>query len=244
MHSRRLRLSAIAVVVALGSLALAALAHARAGHPRAAGRPRSSEAASSDAATSSPPSGPPGAITVVSDVQWMSFHGVLVPVSASAGPRQNPPVGAPSGFADTPTGAVMAAVHIALRLDDRFGPQVFQPTVQQRVTGPDAAAALASLQQQYEQDRIRADVPDGEATGPVYVILAGFRIDGFTPAAAVVHLLAEGPADGSSGAGYADYRVELRWIDGDWWMLAPPGGSWDSLVTIATSARGYTRFGG
>jgi hypothetical protein len=173
----------------------------------------------------------------------VDFHGVRVPVSASAGPRENPPAGAPSGFADTPEGALMAAVHIALRLDDRFGPAVFRPTVRQRVTGPDTAAALASLEQQYQQDRVQAGVPEGEAAGPVYVSLVGFRLDGFTPTAAVVHLLAQGPADISSPGRYADYRVELRWAAGDWWMLAPPGGSWDSLVTIAASPAGYTGFG-
>ncbi len=243
MRPRRVGLSTAAALLALGVLGLATLRHTRTtpGPPPAG--PASSEATSVDAGTSSLPSGSPTPVAALDDLRWVEFHGVRVPVSASAGPRENPLVGAPSGFADTPTGALMAAVHIALRLDDRFGPKVFEPTVQQRVTGPDTAAALAALEQQYEQDRVQAGAPDGEATGPVYVDLVGFRADGFTPAAVVVHLLARGGTAAPSGAGYADYRVDLRWVGGDWWMLAPPAGSWDSLVTIAASPVGYTQFG-
>jgi hypothetical protein len=198
-----------------------------------------STAAAPQGRTSSPPAPPPEPpppAAALGDLRWVDFHRVRVPVSASAGPRDYPLAGAPGGFARSPAGAVMAAVHIALRVDDRFGPAVFAPTVRQRVTGPDAAAALAAVQ----QDRAQAGVPEGEAAGPVYVSLDGFRLDGYSPAAAVVHLLAQGPADSYTGAGYADYRVELRWASGDWaggdWsMLAPPGGRWEALVTIATS---------
>src|SRR5690606_3480837 len=77
------------------------------------------------------------------------------------------------GFARTPLGALLAAVHIAVRANPQWGPKVFEPTIGDQVIGPDAEALLASTREAY--DRLRGDRPDGAELGRGYVALEGFR---------------------------------------------------------------------
>ena len=178
------------------------------------------------------------------DLRWVDFRGVRLPVSASAGPRQDPAGDGALGFADTPLGAVLAALHIIVRLDARFGPRVYRPTLTRQVTGPDKAMAVANVEASYTAHRRASGTPAGEPTGPVYVTLLGFRLDAFTSGWADVRLLLLGPADTPAGWAQADYRVGLRWLDGDWRLVAPPAGNWQAIVTVVPSTAGYTRFGG
>ncbi len=177
-------------------------------------------------------------------LRWVDFHGVRLPVSASAGPGRESPDGAAAGFADTPLGAALAALHITVRLDARFGPRVYRPTLAGQVTGPDKAAAAANVEAAYAAHRRVSGTPPGQATGPVYVTVVGFRFEAFTPASALVHLLLLAPAGTAAGWAQADYRAELRWAEGDWRLVAPPAGNWQAVLTVVADAAGYTRFGG
>ena len=66
----------------------------------------------------------------VSTAGWhaVALDGTVVPASGQAVPRQGPwPLAA--GFADTPAGAVLAAVNIAVRTSGQLGPAIFKATI-------------------------------------------------------------------------------------------------------------------
>jgi hypothetical protein len=37
-------------------------------------------------------------------------------------------------------------------------------------------------------------------------------------------------------------RIEVLWRDGDWRVVAPPGGDWANSATTVPSLTGYTTF--
>jgi glycine/D-amino acid oxidase-like deaminating enzyme len=108
--------------------------------------------------------------------------------------------------------------------------------------GPDKAAALVTLETQYEQARREAGVPDGQPIGGLEVAVIGYRFAGYADTAATVHLLLRAPAP--SRDIYGDSRVELRWQDGDWRVVAPPGGNWDATTVVVAAPAGYVGLGG
>src|SRR5260221_8126755 len=98
--------------------------HSKRGHrdrPRHAGEPhaRPCPAPTSHHTTRHPgsashrpsPAGDTSLATAGQGVIWTDFHGIPLPVSASAGPRYRSH-GLASGFADTPRGALLAAINI------------------------------------------------------------------------------------------------------------------------------------
>ena len=160
--------------------------------------------------------------------------GVQLPSSPAAGPRhiQN---GLARGFADTPLGALLAAVNIGVRANAQWGPDVFVPTIRDQVTGSDAPALLASCQSGYDQASQAAHMTGGQPLGDAYVTEEAFRWAAWSPADATVDLVSAGP--GSQGATIrASTRVEVVWSGGDWRVVAPPGGDWDSAATRLTSS--------
>jgi hypothetical protein len=173
-------------------------------------------------------------------VAWREYHGVLLPYSADDGPRDAANDLA-TGFARTPRGALFAAVHIVVRANVRWGPKVFEPTIEEQVIGPDAEALLASAREAYEE--LRGDRPDGEALGRGYVVLEGFRWQGYSPAAASVDLVSAGPGD-SEVTVRAVTRVQVQWQGGDWRVVGPPGGTWAGSAAPVESADGYVGFPG
>jgi hypothetical protein len=191
----------------------------------------------------SPAAVPPGAPQIpqvdLTGLRWADFHGMQLPVSLAAGPRQVRG-GLPSGFADTPLGALLAAVNIGVRANAQWGPDVFGPTIGDQVTGPDAPALLAACQAAYDQARPAAGVPAGRPLGPAYVREEAFRWEGYTPANATVDIVSAGPG-GPDLTVRAATRIEVQWRRGDWRVVAPPGGDWGNSATQITSLSGYTR---
>jgi hypothetical protein len=173
-------------------------------------------------------------------LRWTSYHGVELPTSAIAGPRVIRG-GLASGFADTPLGAVLAAVNIAVRANAQWGPAVFGPTIRGQVTGPDASALLAACQQAYDQARRAAGVAAGQPLGRAYVTEEAFRFEIYTPADATLDIVSAGPGDGGATVRAAT-RVEVWWHGGDWRVVAPPGGDWGNTATQITSLDGFTSF--
>jgi len=157
----------------------------------------------------------------VSTAGWyaVDLDGAVLPASRQAGPREGPwPLAA--GYADTPAGAVLAAVGIAARTSGQLGPAVFAATIRAQVTGPGGPAMLAAAWQDYAQaiGQHPPASPDGPA-GTASASPRAFRLVSFTPAAAVVDVLA-----GAAGK-QAVVRLQVRRLGGDWRLVAPPGGN-------------------
>jgi hypothetical protein len=234
------------VLLAAGALiALAAVGagiawpgrHAAPGVPGSTGQARKTRPS---AAVSSPPA--PGQLprTDLAGLGWTGFYGVELPVSRSAGPR-DVRRGLASGFADSPLGALLAAVNIAVRANAQWGPGIFGPTISDQVTGPGTAALLSACRSSYEQVSLATGVPGGRPLGRVYVAEEAFRWVAYTPSDATVDIVSAGPgSDGSTVR--AVTRVEVVWSGRDWRVIAPPGGDWGNSAAPLTSITGYTRF--
>ena len=138
---------------------------------------------------------------------------------------------------------MLAALNIAVRANAQWGPDVFVPTIEDQVTGPDAAALLASCQADYGQASQAAHITGGQLLGNVYVTEEAFRWVGWSPAEATVDLVSAGPGS-QGGTIRASTRVEVVWQGGDWRVVAPPGGDWGNAATQLTSLAGYTVFPG
>jgi hypothetical protein len=170
---------------------------------------------------------------------WQAFHGVRLPLSESDGPRHLDGDLA-AGFARTEQGALLAALHIAVRANAQWGPSVFEPTIERQVVGPDKQALLDATRRLYEQSRIEAGLPDGAPLGEAFVVYEAYRWESFTPQAATVDIVSAGP-NTTGGTVRASTRIQVRWHDGDWRVVAPLGGDWGNTAVQVKSLDGYTR---
>ena len=231
---RRL-LPAVAAVIAVAGAGLALLLArgGTAGHGAAPGR---------RPAASAPAGGPQFQQVSLAGLRWSDYHGVELPSSPAAGPRDTSG-GLASGFTDTPLGALLAALNIAVRANAQWGLGIYGPTIRDQVTGPDAAALLSSCQAGYAQASQAAHITGGAPLGNAYVSEEAFRGVTWTPADATVDLVSAGP--GSQGTTVqATARVEVVWSGGDWRVVAPPGGDWGNAAAGLSSLSGYTVFPG
>jgi hypothetical protein len=173
-------------------------------------------------------------------LRWADFYGIELPGSAKDGPR-HARRGLVWGFADTPGGALVAAINIGVRTAALWGPAIYRPTIRDQVTGPDTAALLTADANDYAALRaaghVRADRPAGRG----YAAEAGFRFLAYAPTAATLDVVSEGP--GTSGAPVlVATRIEVVWHHGDWRVIAPPGGDWANSAIPVSSLTGYTTF--
>ncbi|MEU8164923.1 hypothetical protein AB0B97_00280 [Micromonospora sp. NPDC049004] len=164
------------------------------------------------------------------DLDWADIAGVSVPVSKQSGPLFAGE-GQARGFAHNPGGAVLAAVHIVVRVTPQVGPAVFDPTLRAQVVGADAAAMRDQVERAYEELRGQAGVADGQPVGRLNATLLGYRILSYTDDQVVLRLLTEAP-DGSGSSLMVSTEVGVRWTGSDWALLAPAGGTFDEAVTI------------
>jgi len=222
--------TAFAALAIVAGLIATALSRGGAAGPARPGAPSHSLQASS------PPAAPATPVTPVTDVtglRWVSNQGYLLPESAQAGPHEVSG-GLASGFADTPLGALAAMINIAARTAWEFGPAVFQPTIEYQVTGPYASEMLSLDQDAYGNGT-------GQAGGP-YARITGYQWAGYTPSDATADLAEEGPVDGVTV--YAAIQIQAQWLNGDWRVVAPPGGDWANSATEIGSLNGYLSFPG
>jgi len=173
---------------------------------------------------------------------WISFYGMQLPVSTSAGPHETRR-GLASGFTETPQGALLAAINIGVRTAAQWGAAIFGPTITRQVTGPDAAALLQAEETAYAQLRAAARVRPGQPAGRGYAAETGYRFVAYTPAAATVDVVTAGPAANGSTV-LASTRIEVLWLGGDWRVVAPPGGNWANAAIAISSVTGYAIFPG
>ncbi len=171
----------------------------------------------------------------VGPVTMTVWRGIGLPVSATAGPRdQGDAVG---GFEQSTLGAAIAAAHLSVRLDPAAGPAVFNPVIDTHVVG-DVERLRTSVARQYDAEAQAAGVAGGSplATSPGSIL--AYRLDGDPAQGAVTaHLLVA--ADGSE----ADFGVPLRWEDGDWRVAATDEGPFFTVADVADAST-YTPFEG
>ena len=171
---------------------------------------------------------------------WTGFRGIALPTSASAGPRDTRG-GLASGFTDTPRGALLAAINIAVRTAAQWGPPIFKPTITRQVTGPDAQALLHADALAYNQLRAAAHARAGQPIGRAHAAEVAWRFVAYTPAAATIDVVTAGR--GTNGARVLTVtRIEVIWQRGDWRVTAPPGGDWANSATAISSLTGYSIF--
>jgi hypothetical protein len=170
---------------------------------------------------------------------WSDFYGVELPVSPADGPR-HVREGRAWGFADTPLGALLAAVNIGVRANAQWGPTIFGPTIRdQMVSGPGASALLAGCEANYSQESQAAGATAGQPLGRGYVTEEAFRWEAYTSADATVDIVSAGHG-GEGVTVRAVTRIEVQWSGTDWQVIAPPGGDWGNSAAPLTSLSGYT----
>lgn len=185
------------------------------------------------------PAGTP--VVPLADLRWTRFNGLLLPSSPTDGPyRHND--GLAVGFARTPTGALLAALHIAVRANAQWGPRIYEPTITRQVVGAEARLLLTSVQQSYEEQRAQTGTADGASLGPVYAVEEGFRWHRYTPDQAVLELLTAGPGTSPGSTVRAATRVSVLWRGNDWRVMAPTAGDWGRAAVPVHSTRHFTLF--
>ncbi|MFI7025136.1 hypothetical protein ACIBMZ_20705 [Micromonospora sp. NPDC049900] len=239
---RRIRPMAV-IAVGLALLVLASVAVARSGEGirhASPGRPVIVAIPSADAPESDVPQQVAVEVAWPTDLTWITVAGLDLPVSAAAGPR-NFAAGRARGFAQTPSGAVLAALHLLVRTSPQVGPRVWEPTLREQVVGPDVAAYIDAVTRNYALAQEQLQIPYGDPLSPIYASIAGVRIDSYGPHAASMRLLIEAP-DGSSGVARAATVVQVSWTGTDWSLIAPPRGDWSTVRALVGPAvtRSYT----
>jgi hypothetical protein len=229
---RRRRALMLAVVLALTFAAYAEI-HAR-GHD--------DPATVTNPVHGNPPSRGTALAAAGQDVSWADFHGIQLPVSAQAGPHHTRG-GLAWGFADTPRGALLAAVNIGVRTAALWGPAIYWPTITYQVTGRNTAALLRADASDYAALRAAADVRAGQPAGRAYAVEAAYRFAAWAARRAVLSIVTEGL--GSSGKPVlAVTRITVIWRKGDWRVVAPAGGDWGNAARPVSSLTSYTTFPG
>jgi hypothetical protein len=166
------------------------------------------------------------------DLTWERLaDGSQIPVSRAGGPRRFGEATA-SGFAQSELGAAMAAMHISIRAAGGLGPKVFEPTIREQVIGENASAMLARVAQEYESERSKQGIPAGAALPAGSAQLVAYKVDAYGSDHATVTVISAYASDATK---YFGYRVDLRWANGDWRVIAPPQGSFATMLTQFSS---------
>lgn len=141
------------------------------------------------------------------DLTWKPHSSVETPFSRAHGPRVTEG-GWSRGFARTPQGAVLAAIHI-----------IFQTSGGTSVPRAAQEAALAEQVVGAEADHYRErSLASAPVEGIERVVLEGYRIISYTEHAAKVEFTTAVVKEQVERAGTT---VDVVWQDGDWRMVAP-----------------------
>ncbi|MEV0650089.1 hypothetical protein AB0I28_33005 [Phytomonospora sp. NPDC050363] len=174
----------------------------------------------------------------IGPLTWTALIGVSLPVSATHGPTRTDGLHA-EGFSHDKAGAVLAAAHIALRLDPHIGSTVLETTISGQVTGEpgDIEALRTRLLGAYQQLASSLGGGGGAPVGRLSAAPRAFRVavDGDS---AQVWLVVEG-AGPEGSVQFKVVALHLTWANEDWRLHAPPGGSWTSQATALADISGY-----
>lgn len=141
------------------------------------------------------------------DLTWKPHSSVEIPFSRAHGPRVTEG-GWSRGFARTPQGAVLAAIHIIFQTNGGGVPRAAQ----------EAALAEQVVGAEADHYRERSLASAGPAEGIERVVLEGYRIVFYTEHAAKVEFTTAAVKEQVERAGTT---VVVVWQDGDWRMVAP-----------------------
>jgi hypothetical protein len=178
------------------------------------------------------------------DVTWDDALGVRLAVSHIHGPQR---IGGDraAGFARTEAGAGFAAAHLVARTSPSVGPAVFSATLAEQVRGPNRLAMEQLVTEEYEQQRQRAGVQQGQRIPGADAEVVGYRVESYENDAvhATVLLVLTSPGLRASGR-FLSVVVTLQWADDDWQLIAPPQGDWVTVSrVVATPPTGLVGFG-
>jgi hypothetical protein len=229
------------IPVMLGAAAGVAFVAASGGTTSASSPPQ----AGTRPATASPPGDgrvpAPAASTPPQTAGWRdtTVDGAPVPESASDGPSKLTSSTA-SGFTDTESGAVLAAVNITVRTSGQLGPAVFSPTITSQVTGEWQETLMGAAWQEYQESGSQS--ADGAPSAKATMTVTGFKIGSWSPGSAAVTLAVD-----ADSARYEEVTVpvKLTWTGGDWRLVAPASGQYAATPAAAPSCgapvpRGFT----
>lgn len=150
-----------------------------------------------------PLTGPPPGVV------WQGWRAISLPYSTAAGPRKVDGAVA-SGFAHTPTGALLAAVHASGRLT--LAPD---PGWRQAV---ETMAAPGAGRDTWVAGRKGVTITAAPAPGTMAQI-AGFQITSYNTEDAAIQLVTK-----SSDSSLSVSPVHVQWRDGDWKLVMTPSG--------------------
>ncbi len=187
---------------------------------RAAGPAPTSTRRPAGPAPTTVPDSPPGHVT------WRLYHTVALPYSATAGPRHVTPSTA-TGFAHTPTGALLAAVQISYR--SLIAPNWKSVVKAQVMPGSGRKAYVAK----------RSSVADVTVSPGDLGQVAGFKFVNYTPHVATIQILTRFPS--------GDLQVTtttMQWRGDDWKEQLQPNGSESPNAHAVQSAAGFVQWGG
>jgi len=164
------------------------------------------------------------------DLRWERLGPVLLPYSAAAGPCMVTATTA-AGYAHTPAGAILAAAQIGSRTSITDPLAIATDTIkQQALPGPARDQLLSKTEQQSKTPLTEQDAGQ----------LTAWSVLSYSDDTAVISLALSNPA----GEGqYVTLPVTMRWSDGDWRLVPPPGGSWDSSAAVTPTLQGYVEWG-
>jgi len=154
---------------------------------------------------------------------WADYHGVLIPTSATAGPaRVSGDVA--SGFAHSPTGALLAATQLPVR---RILAADWATVLTRSVVPGPGVSVWRSTRSQLGT----------ELTPPAggWTQTAGYRFLAYNPDQAVIQFL--------NSASTGDFTVTVTtvsWTGGDWKLVLQPNGDDTPTTTPVTSPAGFT----
>jgi hypothetical protein len=166
------------------------------------------------------------------DLTWQPYReGVDLPVSESGGPFRVLE-GRAAGFSQSQLGAAMAAIHIGTRIEPTNGPRIFEGTIREQVVGTDAGLLRKHVNDIYQDQRIKQGKGLAEPLAPTAPVLAAYKVESLAPDAASVSVFYQ---QQNLDPPYYSVRFDLRWVDGDWRMVAPQGGVFDGVLTRMTA---------
>lgn len=170
------------------------------------------------------------------DVTWKSYQGVQVPYSSIDGPADDVTSVAPTGYSQTPQGAVIAAIQAQARLALAPDSTWAHTTSTLVVAGPGRDA--------YAVARAGASItaPADPATTARFT---AFRITDYQPEHARIELATEMP-----GGQRTSVPVTVLWRSDDWKLALPDtttdDDTWDAPAAsdpvVLTSLDGFTDF--
>ncbi|WP_369068733.1 hypothetical protein [Kineococcus terrestris] len=168
------------------------------------------------------------------ELAWQQVQGVYFPVSATDGPTRVEGQ-LVAGFSDTDLGAALAAVHIVYRASAAPGPAVFGPALHEQVVGPAAPDLAVAVQTEYAQAREASGLPDGAPLGDGSVVFVGYRVAPLPGGNRQVQVV-ERALDENGVVQFYAFDVVLTRLGGDWKVVAPATGSWNSAFSRLPAA--------